>query len=726
VTRSTAIFVLFSLVLCCPARGVERRVAEWDLRQGPYGADPGRAAVQCLADTGAAAWPAGSRSSLQITGVEERDGMATVRVQQQHGDLPVLGSHAVVRFDPEGHATVVNATLFESLSVEPHATVTPEQAVAAALESVGAPDHAEVSVPGLAVLPDGAGGSLVYDLHIFSEAPLRSLRVQVDATRGEVVRVQDRVVEAWGRAYETSPAHGEPIDVELVGLDGDATVLDGEFAATQSVASANALWSAEHLAVADEQGDFLFDPVEPSHDDPFAEVNAYYHVTRAARYFQEVHGHELDSQIAVYTNYFISEPFDCPNAFYTQDNSGTDLLIYGQWDVDFGYDGDVVLHEFGHLINHARAPLEMDYFYYDDHGWYVGPGAIDEGVADYWSATLQDDSSHAEYSSALLAQDRELDNDRTCPGDVIGESHHDGQVVSGAAWELREALGPEVVDALMYEAMGLLTGQPTFHELAQAISAVAHEKQQLGDLDDDQAATVDSVLEGRGLLDCDRAVPMADGVTTDLHLSLFYWLYGFAWVAECRALQDTDTRFGAYFQLSFTTPSADQGELLGLSFDLVAEADNGGFLTGENLDYTLYLRRGEMVTFEMVQTPDTTLFPYSGSGKMPSALDYDLEIDGSPALVELTPDSDLAVEPDTTYYLAVSHMNCENVRLGVTPRLEIEAAADDDAASDDDEAAPEEGEGCQCKQEGRAGGPGVAWLVLLLTWAAIWSRRGRT
>ena len=695
--------LIVSLSVAGPVRGGERRVAVRDLQQGPYAGDPGTAALHCLADLGAL--PAGARSTLEVVDVRASGRATTVRLGQRLSGLPVLGGYAVVRLDPQGHATLVNGALFDGLGPVGSATLSPADALAVALAAVAAPAAARTSDPSLAVLPDGEAGALVYDLRIFAEAPLTSLRVLVDARRGEVVRVEDRIVAAWGSVYQTSPAHGDPVEVELAELPVGATVLDGERVVARSVTSGNSLLSAQHLAVADEQGDFLFDPEEPSIDDEFAEVNAYHHVIRGARYFEEQHGHALDSRIAVYTNFFLSQPNDCPNAYYAQDPQGTDLLIYGQGDVDFGYDGDVVLHEFGHLINHDLAPLEMEYFFYDEFGWFVGPSAIDEGLADYWSATLQDSATHAEYSSGSLGLDRELDNDRTCPADAIGESHHDGQIVSGAAWELREILGAEITDALMYDALSVQGGRPTFADLAGAISAIAGEMADAGELTADQRAEVDAVLDDRGLLGCGRAVPLADGETTELNLGLFYWLSGLVWKNECRSLQDTDTRFGAYFQLAVTTPPADAGELLGLEIDLRAEAADGDPLHDLDLDYTVFLRRDELVTFEMVETGNTTLFPYSGSGPMPAALEYELAVDGSPERIELTPDGELSLEPDTTYYLAVSHMNCEELALAVTPRFVF--------AEVEELGGGEDGGGCECHQAPSGAGPIGAWLGLL-------------
>jgi Zn-dependent metalloprotease len=58
--------------------------------------------------------------------------------------------------------------------------------------------------------------------------------------------------------------------------------------------------------------------------------------------------------------------------------------------IDFGYDGDVVYHEFGHYVvnqtvNFVGSP------HVDKYGLTVAPGAMNEGMADTYSSFITGD-----------------------------------------------------------------------------------------------------------------------------------------------------------------------------------------------------------------------------------------------------------------------------------------------------------------------------------------------
>ena len=103
---------------------------------------------------------------------------------------------------------------------------------------------------------------------------------------------------------------------------------------------------------------------------------------------------------------------------------------------------DVVYHEYTH-----------DTIYHIYGGW-IGNGAnaqgpaMDEGLSDYFACTLNNDP--------ILGEDvgvsRNLDNN-TYVWDPSQEAHWNGQVIGGACWDVRQAVGTAITDNLVFRAL---------------------------------------------------------------------------------------------------------------------------------------------------------------------------------------------------------------------------------------------------------------------------------
>lgn len=124
---------------------------------------------------------------------------------------------------------------------------------------------------------------------------------------------------------------------------------------------------------------------------------------------------------------------------------------------------DVVYHEFGHAVHHQSIIPGVGSF----------DGALSEGISDYLSATITNDSGLARgffYSDMPL---RELDPDGfeyRWPEDD-GEVHAAGRIIGGALWDLRtlliakygEAEGIRQADRIYYEATRRAVDMPSMH-----------------------------------------------------------------------------------------------------------------------------------------------------------------------------------------------------------------------------------------------------------------------
>ncbi|MBO4441440.1 hypothetical protein J5834_04905 [bacterium] len=257
-----------------------------------------------------------------------------------------------------------------------------------------------------------------------------------------------------------------------------------------------------------EHGDFIYDDCDDGHVfnsekmgidtiDRCAEISMYHHGTKVYDYIRSLYSDISDKDefylenntaekpLNVISNFVMPDMNDMmgflsgsnkvvpmDNAFFTEempmmsallDSFGVsgDLLVFGQGTkCDFGYDGDVVYHEFGHATIYTtgiKANTNVD-----KYGMSVEPGAFHEGMADTFAFLMTDNSCTGEYASkgimeyyeshgvkpedviAQGAMDKEDDtycmrtakNSFIAFEDSIGEVHADGQPVLAANWDI--------------------------------------------------------------------------------------------------------------------------------------------------------------------------------------------------------------------------------------------------------------------------------------------------
>ena len=284
--------------------------------------------------------------------------------------------------------------------------------------------------------------------------------------------------------------------------------------------------------VPDADGHYL--SVEPPEDgsdgnDPFAEVMMYHHVNQVHDYFKGTHGFtDLDFPLPALVNvmlktnpplpipgftpgpdgwigfpnaaFFPEESWDALAAQFGLEGRDSDAIIFGQADHDFAYDARVIYHEYAHAVIGTSRLQALSVA--DNQGLDGSPRAMNEGLADYFAATLANAPEVGVWGIGQLApeQVRDLTVPRRCPENLLDEVHVDGRIIGSALWHLRGELGAEVTDGIVWRALeqfGLATTHQRAGELfiaeAEAVSA-------------EVGATTRTVMEDFGMIDCERAV----------------------------------------------------------------------------------------------------------------------------------------------------------------------------------------------------------------------------
>jgi Zn-dependent metalloprotease len=104
----------------------------------------------------------------------------------------------------------------------------------------------------------------------------------------------------------------------------------------------------------------------------------------------------------------------------------------------------IAYHEYSHAVLNS-----IKYLSYSGES-----GALNEGQADYFACSVTDDPLLGEWAVAKMEKPylRILENDLHYPEDIEGEVHADGKIWGATLWDLRQALGKEVADTLIYRS----------------------------------------------------------------------------------------------------------------------------------------------------------------------------------------------------------------------------------------------------------------------------------
>ncbi len=583
--------------------------------------------------------------------------LRTVRFQQQYKGLPVIGKAVAVRIAADGSVRTAFVDVARNLSVATTPAVDEKAAIARVESMLGR------SVPGagatLAVLPqDDKGGVLVWQVNVAS--PRGLLQYVLDARTGALLSAHPLAMDALGRVYDINwvqtptPADRElPTLVpstpqHLVGLGGQMAVygyVSGDVSSNFNTVQDTQPSSGE---------DFLYDPNPDvtSLNDPFGEVNAFYHCGRMEQYFTTKHGVDMTSSkwsLSIVTSYApASDPSYIDNAFFTPGGNGVsvpggrnNLIAIGRGSInDFAYDSDVFLHEYTHYVNHNAVNFSSGPFDFDQYGLVVMPGAIDEGTADYFSSSINNDPVVGEASLAALGADYARDLTAPagrCPDTVYGESHADGGLIGTAAWAIREALGTDLGDQVVWGAVTLLTQGATLGDFGTGVLKTAQDLS----LSASQIDQIKGILADRGLDDCGRSLDLHAGVartTTMFGLDIIGQMMG----GSCSQMKSYGLNLSSIFHFKHTPQADDKGVKLTVHLEDLSSPGA--------LDWSIYARKGSMVTFSGgggYQPPDPSVFDYVVS-----------DVTGADGEMTIDTNSNPPFDPSSDYYFVLVHRNC--------------------------------------------------------------------
>lgn len=580
----------------------------------------GRSTVPVQVDTDVVPWAGGAR----------------VRVRPRIDGLEVHGASQVVAFDATGAERRFTGP---ALDLRPTArgALTREQAVAIASGAFAGPELWAPRATQVYRLVDGRPRH-AWAVDIGRTTPLATYRVWVDTLTTEVLAFDRTSFSAEGEVYGVSPVFGEPERVTLRDLH-ETDVLSGRYADAysclewtipESLFGVSRCDALGRRAVAD-GGDFVFQPAPGVPEDPFAEVNLYHHVSFVGAYAEQRFGLRRQRPFTTIAN------FEMQNAFFG-DFDGDQLadLAFGfSDDTQFGYDADVVYHEFGHWI--VRRLADIPSLKADPIGLDWTGGSINEGAADVFAMLLNPDPEVGEYAGLGFRDGpiRHLEEDRTCPRDLEGEVHVDGEIVGALGWNLIQRLGTEVTGDLLVGAVAEWGPDISWTLVADSFEHAADDLLEAGLLDAAAHQVVYDEVASTGMRGCPRVIPLPP----DTAYPAFVLAGGF---------QGDLYRMPGQNQYAIQVPFDATSLVLQVS----------DFRGPDGLVWSLLVRAGEPITMEA-----SNLSAIGLGFATPRESDQIADGDQRFERVVLDADSEPPLLPGETYYVAVAGRSGEGAEL---------------------------------------------------------------
>ncbi len=370
---------------------------------------------------------------------------------------------------------------------------------------------------------------------------LNRVRGVVLAETGELLDLHDEIfhnnisgtVDGW--VYETNQ-HTDPVEVQsmnhVVRLDGETdTYTDdsGQYifeGLDNSSHNVEFRLENEYFTITNGQIDFTGNPAEQYNpfrfdydvtppavqnltwatDDeleiPESAFNVFYYLEKM-RY----HIFEIEPDIEYFEEQFFIFPEQTTigrdNAAFipgSPDDGIPHMMMFGAGDdtlANLGLFSDIAMHELTHAFTMLTIPEDFVNHEFD---------SIHEGVSDYFACSYL---NNPEVGRGFFLNDmtrilRNLDNDMIYPDDMtMDQPHQDGQIIGGAFWDLRDALGAEETDALVHFAR---YGHPsTFEEYYHEIMIADDDN---GNLEDGtpNGDLISQIFADRGIIDAVTSV----------------------------------------------------------------------------------------------------------------------------------------------------------------------------------------------------------------------------
>jgi len=427
---------------------------------------------------------------LVHSSTRETPGGYHVRFDQYFGQYQVYNSNIVVNIN---HNNVVNFVMNDFKPgvniASKNVAISQTQAKKTAINRIGINGKIYFEKVETVVYNNKKGSRLVQKVNIVpSEDHFGDWEVLVDASTGEIIRLQDKAIHSSKKATGTGWVFNPDPLTRAGATYGDSGFSDNDDADHDSLTAQLATvvlqdltysggqyhLSGPYAQVVDSESPFngLYSQSDSvfhftRFDDAFEAVNVYYHLDKSMRYINETLGFNLMPH--QYTGGVKGDPHGLSGADNSHYISSTGEVAWGEGGVDDAEDEDVLLHELGHGL----------------HDWLTNGNlsqvdGLSEGCGDYWAVSHNRSTgfwapSDPQYNWVFqwdghnpFWDGRVTDYPNLFPGGLVGQIHTDGQIWASTLMQIYDDIGRIATDSDFLEALSMTNGSSGQEDAAQA------------------------------------------------------------------------------------------------------------------------------------------------------------------------------------------------------------------------------------------------------------------
>lgn len=397
-----------------------------------------------------------------------------VTFRQKHYGMDVIGSEIELRISEDAKVFALGIVYYNEINLPESDIIPADEAFRHASEPFKLTASTEhlLSAYGnnLKILPIRDNGSLdfrkVYQIDFNTSEPYNSYTSFVDANSGQVLRRVNQTHNYTSVSFVGGAKKHSPADEETDGnfpylnvfVNGEKKQLDGKGQirlAIDDSTTISAGLEGQYCRVIYKDHPMadlkeVIPPGENFYEVRFDNSNSHRYERNMYINFNFIRNWilEIDPDID-FLDYqqtiILYHDYQMTNAYSSANGDTIAFLNTGDLSTLMADGSSVLYHEYGHSINTT---------FYQSRGTDMMNYACHEGTADVTTALVLDDPKvgYGVFANDKTKVIRNCDNNNRYPEDIRGESHHDGQILAGAFWDLREATSLEYVSKIHHFA----------------------------------------------------------------------------------------------------------------------------------------------------------------------------------------------------------------------------------------------------------------------------------